>query len=91
MTGRPIFLPEALSLEFFGISWLVKGRAYKTIPAAGRLVLYYGVHPQEAVKDAKKAIEDRQGIRPSSSAKPFAKHPGKAVSTKKSSKSQSKL
>jgi len=41
-TGVPTFLPEALALEFFAVSWLVKGRADTTAVAAGRWTLYYG-------------------------------------------------
>ena len=38
VSGRSIFWPEALALEFFGISWLVKGRADRmAIAAAKRL------------------------------------------------------
>ena len=29
-TGAPIFWPEALALEFFAVSWLVKGRVDRT-------------------------------------------------------------
>ena len=43
----PIFCPEALALEFFAVSWLVKGRADWTIAAAGQQTLYYGRHPGE--------------------------------------------
>jgi hypothetical protein len=39
--GAPIFWPEALALEFFAISWLVKGRAYTTVVVAGRKSLHY--------------------------------------------------
>jgi hypothetical protein len=28
---EPIFLPEALALQFFAVSWLVKGRAYEPV------------------------------------------------------------
>jgi hypothetical protein len=48
--GRPIFLPEALALEFFAVSWLVKGRA---IPTA----IHYIRHPKELAQDAIKAID----------------------------------
>jgi hypothetical protein len=41
-TGSPMFWPEALALEFFAVSWLVKGRADKTVVAAVRLILFYG-------------------------------------------------
>ncbi|MFC1982751.1 hypothetical protein ACFLV5_03085 [Chloroflexota bacterium] len=45
--GAPIFWPEALALEFFAVSWLVKGRADITAVAAGRRTLYYGRHPKQ--------------------------------------------
>ena len=32
--GRPIFLPEAIALVAFAISWLVKGHAHKPVVAA---------------------------------------------------------
>ena len=38
-TGAPIFWPEVLALEFFAISWLVKGRADRTATAIGRRTL----------------------------------------------------
>jgi hypothetical protein len=37
----PIFWPEVLALEFFAVSWLVKGRADRTAIALGRRALYY--------------------------------------------------
>jgi hypothetical protein len=43
----PIFWPEALALEFFAVSWLVKGRADITAIAAGKGTLYYGRHPRQ--------------------------------------------
>lgn len=46
-TRRPIFWPEALALEFFATSWLVKGRADRTLVAAGQRTLYYGGRPGE--------------------------------------------
>lgn len=39
--GATIFWPEALALEFFAISWLVKGRADRTVAAAGKRALHY--------------------------------------------------
>ena len=38
-TGAPIFWPEALALEFFAVSWLVKGRADRTAVVVGRRTL----------------------------------------------------
>jgi len=45
-----IFVPEALALEFFAVSWLVKGRADRTAAAVGRRTLYYGLHPGKLVR-----------------------------------------
>jgi hypothetical protein len=50
-THMPIFWPEALALEFFAVSWLVKGRAYSTAVAAGRQSLSYARHPGQLVKE----------------------------------------
>lgn len=50
-TGAPIFWPEALALEFFAVSWLVKGRAERTVAAVGRRTLYYGRHPGKLVAE----------------------------------------
>ena len=41
----PIFWPEALALEFFAISWLVKGRALNAMSATTRRALDIGRHP----------------------------------------------
>jgi hypothetical protein len=49
----PIFWPEALALEFFAISWLVKGRADWTAPAAARWGLFYGLHPRNLIEDVR--------------------------------------
>jgi hypothetical protein len=35
LADAPIFWPEALALEFFAVSWLVKGRADRTVAAVG--------------------------------------------------------
>ena len=52
----PIFWPEALALEFFAVSWLVKGRAEHTAIAVGRRTLHYGRHPGQLVAKARSAI-----------------------------------
>ncbi|MEN8173756.1 MAG: hypothetical protein ABFS03_12875 [Chloroflexota bacterium] len=52
----PIFWPEALALEFFAISWLVKGRVDKTAAAAGKQTLQYVRDPRQMVDDVKKSI-----------------------------------
>ncbi len=49
-TGRSIFLPEALALGFFSLSWLVKGRADWTLRAFGRKAAHFGRHPGELVR-----------------------------------------
>jgi len=56
ITGAPIFWPEALALEFFAVSWLVKGRADRTATAAGRRTLHYGRHPGQLVGEVWSAI-----------------------------------
>jgi len=57
--GAPIFWPEALALEFFAVSWLVKGRAYATAAAAGRKTLYYARHPRTLVEDVRSAVQSQ--------------------------------
>ena len=56
ITDAPIFWPEALALEFFAVSWLVKGRAPFTAVAAGRRALHYGRHPGQLVSEVQSAI-----------------------------------
>ncbi len=48
----PIFWPEALALEFFAFSWLVKGRADWTAGTAYWRTLHYGRHPGQLVRKA---------------------------------------
>jgi len=55
-THMPIFWPEALLLEFFAVSWLVKGRAYSTAVAAGKQSLFYGLHPGQLIEDIASAV-----------------------------------
>jgi len=43
----PIFVPEALALEFFAISWLVKGHVDETAVDAGKATLHYAAHPRQ--------------------------------------------
>jgi hypothetical protein len=59
--GAAIFWPEVLALEFFAVSWLVKGRAYTTMVAAGKSSLYYLRHPRQLVKEAQDAIQTAPG------------------------------
>jgi len=55
-TGAPIFWPEALALEFFAVSWLVKGRAYSTAVAVGRQSLFYAGHPGQLLREIGSAV-----------------------------------
>ncbi len=64
LTGKPIFWPEALALEFFALSWLVKGRAYSTVAAAGRKTVYYARHPRTLVKDVQSAVQSQPPAEP---------------------------
>ena len=54
--GARIFWPEALALELFAVSWLVKGRADWTAVSFGRRVVYYGRHPAQLVGEVRAAI-----------------------------------
>lgn len=45
LSGASIFWPEVLALEFFAVSWLLKGRADRTAVITGRRALRYGRHP----------------------------------------------
>jgi hypothetical protein len=47
-----------LALDLFAVSWLVKGRADRTIVAAGRWTLHYGRHLGQLVSDTWSAILD---------------------------------
>lgn len=51
-----IFLPEALALESFALSWLTKGRADRTTVIVARRTLYYGRNPRKLVADVRSAI-----------------------------------
>lgn len=51
-----IFWPEALALEFFAISWLVKGRADITAVAISKRTFYYGSHPRQLLRFRKRII-----------------------------------
>ena len=58
-TGAPIFWPESLALEFFAVSWLVKGHADWTAVNLGRRVLHYGRHPGQLAEVVRKAVRTR--------------------------------
>jgi hypothetical protein len=59
-TGASIFWPEVLALEFFGVSWLLKGRADWTAMAIGRRSLYFAAHPRQLVKEAGMVVRGQQ-------------------------------
>jgi hypothetical protein len=61
--GMSIFWPETLALEFFAISWLLKGRADKSAVEAARKTAYYARHPQEMVKKVTGPGRGRTGLR----------------------------
>ncbi len=52
-------MPEVLALEFFAISWLVKGRADWTARAAAEQARHYGRNPQQFVEDVKNVVQGR--------------------------------
>jgi hypothetical protein len=52
----PIYWPEALALEFFALSWLVKGRAYSTAVELTRDTLSFIRAPRTSVKKALRAV-----------------------------------
>jgi hypothetical protein len=54
--SKEIFWPEVLALEFFAVSWLVKGRVIRTAVVAGRRTLHYGRHPGQLVSEVRSAI-----------------------------------
>ena len=58
--SAPIFWPEVLALEFFAVSWLVKGRAYATVVETGRKSLYYARHPRQLVNKMQDATASQQ-------------------------------
>jgi phosphoglycerol transferase MdoB-like AlkP superfamily enzyme len=57
-TGAPIFWPEALALEFFAVSWLVKGRADRTLATAGRRTLNHGSNAMQSLSRAWSSIRN---------------------------------
>ncbi len=54
--NAPIFLPEAIALEAFAVSWLTKGRADRTAVGVARRTLYYGRNPGKLVADVRAAM-----------------------------------
>lgn len=57
-----IFWPESVALEFFAISWLVKGRVDQTAKAAGRKTMRYARNPRRLVKDVQRAAGRPKGL-----------------------------
>lgn len=55
---RPIFLPEAVALEAFAISWLVKGRADQTLRRLPPRALHWVKNPRLLVSDLEGALGD---------------------------------
>jgi len=51
--GRSIFWAEALALECFALSWLVKGRAGHTAIRVVARTVHYARHPRHLVRDVK--------------------------------------
>jgi hypothetical protein len=54
--NAPIFLPEAIALEAFALSWLTKGRAERTIAGVAKRAWYYGRNPMKAAGKVWSAI-----------------------------------
>jgi hypothetical protein len=54
--NAPIFLPEALALESFALSWLTKGRADRTAVSVARRTFYYGRNPGQLVAAIRGAV-----------------------------------
>jgi hypothetical protein len=54
--NAPIFLPEAIALEAFAVSWLTKGRVEGTVVGVASRVWYYGRNPKRAVARLNDAV-----------------------------------
>lgn len=52
---KDIFLPEALAIEAFALSWLAKGRADRTAVSIAQRAIYYG-HPRRLIAGIRTAI-----------------------------------
>jgi hypothetical protein len=55
LQGASIFWPEVLALEFFGVSWLVKGHADWTAVGIGQRALHYSRHPGQLARQVRAA------------------------------------
>jgi hypothetical protein len=53
---KSILLPEALALEFFGISWLTKGRALYTAAKVSQRALHFAKHPSDLLASMKHTL-----------------------------------
>ncbi len=56
ITDAAIFWPEAIALELFAVSWLVKGHADWTAINFGKRVLHYGRYPGQLINEVRKVI-----------------------------------
>ena len=59
-----IFWQETWALEFFALSWLVKGHAEHTLVALGQQTLQYIQDPRQLVDDIKNAMHSEQSAEP---------------------------
>ena len=58
-SGGSIFWAEVVALEFFALSWLVKGHTERTAVALAYRTYYYGRHPVEFGRAVKRAMRGR--------------------------------
>ena len=54
--GQSVFWAEALALECFALSWLVKGRAGHTAVRVAARAVHYARHPRHLVRDVKEGL-----------------------------------
>jgi hypothetical protein len=59
--GAAIVLPEALAVELFAVTWLVKGRVDQTAIATARRTLHYGRHPGRLLARVRSAVRRQRG------------------------------
>jgi hypothetical protein len=64
LRGAPIFWQETGALEFFAISWLVKGRVDKTAAATGRQAWLYARHPRQLINAVQSAVRPHRDPEP---------------------------
>lgn len=58
INGQSIFLPEAVALEFFALSWLIKGRADKTAAAVAAKTRKYFRNSDPPFETARRSFGD---------------------------------